>query len=419
VAELQRKHLERVLRECAELGVPETRDPWPAIRERVSEEQTNEESASEERVAARPHRRRAWPPQLVPNTPLGWTLAILSVLILSAGLYAASGPVHDLFWRGLPGPAGPGVGEHTDGSSGESSSVDEERAVREVVKRFGERLNSVNPQAAYDDTVIARHIRVAYGAFVTPALLESWTKNPRNAPGSVVSSPWPEEIELLEAQQVEEGLFRVEGDVIYMSSAEIAQGGVAGRERVVLSVRKGRDGTWRISDYKVVTRWYARRANQQGRGATAEETTTDSPPDENTHDPPAQAPQEQAGLFFPQIPEPGGLSPSALGGGKLFIKNRCIYMGTRRYADVVVWPYGYSLSREGGRIYILNEKRKVVARVGEEVRMGGGEITQAEAGPTPETARRQFEEKRGELGVPDQCRGPLWVSSGVIMEPEK
>jgi hypothetical protein len=116
----ERKHLEKVLRECAELGVPETTDPWPAITERLPGERT-----SEERVAAGPHRRRAWPPRLIPNTPLGWALAVLSVLILVTGVYAASGPVGELFRYGMPGPGGPGVAEHkgerqTDGGSGVS-----------------------------------------------------------------------------------------------------------------------------------------------------------------------------------------------------------------------------------------------------------------------------------------------------------
>ena len=162
-------------------------------------------------------------------------------------------------------------------------------------------------------------------------------------------------------------------------------------------------------------------------GPTTEETTTSEPTDRRpTRDPPPRVPKKQAGLFFPQVSKPGGLSPSALGGGWLFVKNDCVYAGPteRRYrtevpSDVVVWPYGYSLSRKNGEIRVLNERGKVMARVGEKVRMGGGEITQAEAGPTPEAARRQFEEKRRELGVPDQCRGPLWVSSGVITKPEK
>jgi hypothetical protein len=110
----QRERLERALHACAEMRVPDTGDPWPAIRERVTGERMSGEQASEERVAARPHRRRAWPPHLVPNTPLGWVLAILSVLILGAGAYAASGPVGDLLRYGLPGPGAPGPGETTN-----------------------------------------------------------------------------------------------------------------------------------------------------------------------------------------------------------------------------------------------------------------------------------------------------------------
>ena len=154
-------------------------------------------------------------------------------------------------------------------------------------------------------------------------------------------------------------------------------------------------------------------------GPTTEETTTTSVPRDQrpTYDPPSQVPKKQAGLFFPQVPEPPGSVTGALGSGRLFVKDRCIYMGTGRYGDVVVWPYGYSLSRGNGEIRVVNASGKVVAKVGDEVSMGGGQITQGEAGPTPEAARRQFEEKRGELGVPDRCRGPLWVSSGVITNP--
>jgi hypothetical protein len=97
--------------------------------ERMSRERTSEERASEERVAAEPHRRRAWPSQLVPNTPLGYALAVVSLLILAAGAYAASGPVRELFGYGLPGPGAPGPTEQTtnlgqaDGGSEEAHSL--------------------------------------------------------------------------------------------------------------------------------------------------------------------------------------------------------------------------------------------------------------------------------------------------------
>jgi hypothetical protein len=115
----QRKRLERALRGCAERGVPaDTVDLWPAIRERVSGERisgtrVSEEQVGEARGAGTP-RRRAWPPRLVPKTPLGWALAVLSVLILSTGLYAASGPIGELIGEGLPGSGAPGPGETTN-----------------------------------------------------------------------------------------------------------------------------------------------------------------------------------------------------------------------------------------------------------------------------------------------------------------
>jgi hypothetical protein len=97
------KALLKALREADDRAVPDSINLWPAIRERVSEERALDTTP-----------RRPWLPRLVPNTPLGRTLAVLSMLILGAGAYAASGPVRELFLEnGLPGPAGPGQGEHT------------------------------------------------------------------------------------------------------------------------------------------------------------------------------------------------------------------------------------------------------------------------------------------------------------------
>lgn len=148
-----------------------------------------------------------------------------------------------------------------------------------------------------------------------------------------------------------------------------------------------------------------------GTTETREPTTGPSLDERTAYGPSARSPQKQAGLFFPRGSESGGYYPSALGGGRLVVKDGCIHMAP---GGVVVWPYGYSLRGEDGEILVLNGRDEVVAKVGDEVRMGGGQITQEEAGPTPEAARRAFEEKRGELGVPDRCRGPLWVSSGVV-----
>jgi hypothetical protein len=120
----QRKRIERGLRECAEHGVPDTVDLWPAIREHVSGQRASGErmigESMGERAVGSPRRR--WLPWLVPNTLLGWTLAVLSVLILGIGVYAASGPLHELFRQGLPGTVEAGSDE--DAGRGLSTQPD-------------------------------------------------------------------------------------------------------------------------------------------------------------------------------------------------------------------------------------------------------------------------------------------------------
>jgi hypothetical protein len=99
----QRKRLERALRGCAKGWEPQTTDPWPIIRERVSEQRVNDVQASAEqvegtgRVRADPHGH-----QLVPNHLLGWALAALSLMILVAVMYVAAGPLHGPARHGPP-----------------------------------------------------------------------------------------------------------------------------------------------------------------------------------------------------------------------------------------------------------------------------------------------------------------------------
>jgi hypothetical protein len=99
----QRKRLERALRGCAKEWKPQTTDPWPTIRERVSEQRTNEIKARAKQVdetgraQAGPHGH-----QLVPDHLLGWALAALSLMILVAVMYVAAGPLHGPAQHGPP-----------------------------------------------------------------------------------------------------------------------------------------------------------------------------------------------------------------------------------------------------------------------------------------------------------------------------
>ncbi len=103
----QRRRLERALRGCAEAGVPDTMDLWPAVKGRVTGEPMNAEPVGQGRDSA-DTRRHSWVPQFVPNTPLGWALAAVSVLILGVGVYAAIEPAREFFRQGIPGAVEPG-----------------------------------------------------------------------------------------------------------------------------------------------------------------------------------------------------------------------------------------------------------------------------------------------------------------------
>lgn len=127
------------------------------------------------------------------------------------------------------------------------ADVPGERAVREVVERFGRRLARVSLLAP--DSVAARAVREAYGGLVTAELLDAWTADPSRAPGREVSSPWPERIDVRAVRRLEPGRFRVEGEVVHVTSAERAEGGAAAREPVVLTVRETGDG-WRVAAYR-------------------------------------------------------------------------------------------------------------------------------------------------------------------------
>lgn len=99
------EHLEKVLHECVEVGTtPGEADPWPAIRERVSER-----AGARVAVGSRPSRRR--PRLFLPRTGAGWAFAALLVGLLATGAYAATGLSYGLFREALPAEEGPQVGE--------------------------------------------------------------------------------------------------------------------------------------------------------------------------------------------------------------------------------------------------------------------------------------------------------------------
>jgi hypothetical protein len=123
---------------------------------------------------------------------------------------------------------------------------DEATAVKSVVERFGKTLQKVSLQAPPD--TVTQEIQQQYAAFVAPGLLERWLADPRQAPGRVVSSPWPDRIEVSNIAKTGDHAYRVQGNIVDITSAEMAHGGAASKERVQMSVELIQ-GRWVITEY--------------------------------------------------------------------------------------------------------------------------------------------------------------------------
>lgn len=118
--------------------------------------------------------------------------------------------------------------------------------VQAVVLSLGERLKLVPLLAP--DSVLVREIREAYEPYVTPELLQTWLSDPASAPGQHASSPWPDRIEIQSVKAAEPGVCRVAGDVVYLTSTEVATGEAAHREPVILYVTNG--DAWLINRFE-------------------------------------------------------------------------------------------------------------------------------------------------------------------------
>jgi len=122
---------------------------------------------------------------------------------------------------------------------GEDERRQDEQAVRELADAFGKALQKVSLSAP--DSVISADIEKIYGGFVTPELLQKWQADPKSAPGRLVSSPWPDRIDILSVEWGSAAEYTVYGEIIEVTSVELASGGAAAKKPVTLSVQKVND----------------------------------------------------------------------------------------------------------------------------------------------------------------------------------
>ena len=120
----------------------------------------------------------------------------------------------------------------------------DESTIRAMVDAFGRRLQNVSllaPDAA-------EQIRLQYLQYVSPALLASWMSDPRKAPGRLVSSPWPDHIEIYSLAMETPDRCVITGSVIELTSVEAVNGGAAAKIPVRI-VAQELQGSWLITDY--------------------------------------------------------------------------------------------------------------------------------------------------------------------------
>ena len=112
----------------------------------------------------------------------------------------------------------------------------DQQAISNLVENFGKKLQTVPLLASQE--VAAQSMKDNYGSFVSPTLLAKWQQDPTNAPGRMVSSPWPERIEILSMEKISADDYQVKGNIIEITSEEKANGGAAATRPIALEVKR-------------------------------------------------------------------------------------------------------------------------------------------------------------------------------------
>ena len=107
-------------------------------------------------------------------------------------------------------------------------------------------------------------------------------------------------------------------------------------------------------------------------------------------------------IFFPRQQPAAGIRETmvALLLGKLTAADGCLYVDDSNSdtSYLLVWPPDFTLSMEADAVLLFNGTGEVVARVGEELRISGGEV---------KSVRYLDEQVRQSL--PADCPGPYWI----------
>ena len=108
-------------------------------------------------------------------------------------------------------------------------------------------------------------------------------------------------------------------------------------------------------------------------------------------------------VHFPQLRTRSAAFMEALLQGKLAVIEGCLRVAGSGDGHLVIWQPDFFVNNNEGVIEILDRNGEVVARVGEEIRIGGGEV------PLTEELKQLLREP-----VPEQCGGPYWSMGELV-----
>ena len=133
-------------------------------------------------------------------------------------------------------------------NSTQTTDVLDKQSVTNQVTGFGNNLSMVSLQAPNEE--VSKNIQQYYSPYVSEQLLIAWQQDPRKAPGRLVSSPWPDHIDVLSTTKVSADTYEVKGEIIYLTNVEKANGGAAAKNPVTLLVKKY-DNRWLIDQVNI------------------------------------------------------------------------------------------------------------------------------------------------------------------------
>jgi len=110
------------------------------------------------------------------------------------------------------------------------------KSVTDLIETFGKKLQMFSLQAPKD--ILDKAMQDNYSDIVSQKLIDAWKTDPLNAPGRLVSSPWPDRIEIMTVNKISENEYQVNGDIIYITSDEVEHGGIFAQRSITLTVKK-------------------------------------------------------------------------------------------------------------------------------------------------------------------------------------